>query len=1161
MKKFLYGMMAATMIFATSCENELELGAAGEESVVSFTISTPDMGSREYSDGTTATQLQYAVYDAAGNELTDLTVTEDDNVEIKGSATVNLKFTTGNTYSVIFWAAAPDAPYTVDFAETLANAKMTVDYTGAKSNDEKRDAFYKYHTFTVSGAQTETIELKRPFAQLNIGTNDYEASDEAGYVPTMSSVKVTKIYNSLNFKTGIASGEKEVTFGVADIDKDETFPVTGGYEYIAMNYILVNEQDKELVDVEFTYTDGTNAKTRKVGSVPVQRNHRTNIYGQLLTSDVDINIEIKPGFDGEENVDIWDGVTIKEPAFDATTKTYEINYASELAYIAQLVNGTLDTDNVSRAAVAANNLKGCTVKLMTSINLYNHEWTPIGMGSKHFQGTFDGNHKSISGLKITKRNDDRAALFGTVSGTVEFRNLTIKGASIVCPDFNGDFYGSALIGTAYGVVTIKNVDVVDSYISGNNKVGALLAHDGVMNTLTVSGCDVSGTTFEALNTADGGSVGGLVGYFQTGGEHHISNISVKGCIFNVVNSTNTGKRANGLLFGGIDSKAGQKLHIEYYEIEGNDWNEKFYVDGVEVTDNKFVSPYGGLIGGERDDNAQGEVYINGNLTVFNATDLQAAINAAKGETSIYLGCDINGNVTVVQKQGVKITIEGGNNKLTGAIKVHSNSNHYADAALTIKNVKFESSKEGINFIEALENGSERYSTNITVEGCTFTATDAAVNTAVGVQIKASKNAKVLGCTATGLHSLLQAQSCDEEVLVKDCTINGKNGIAFKQVKEAVVENTTITATGYGIRFDGNTDNYSIYAKDITVTAVQPFIVRRMTGANNTITLEGTNNLTTEEEFEIVITNGEDDAEYVKPTGTYTLTGADKFTIFPVPAVAKVGDTEYSSIDEAIANWKNNTTLTLLKDVTLKDVITLKSTEHHILNLGTYTMTAAKGKDAISITAEGRSSASYALDIKADATNPGGITATSKAVVKTTGKSGVKDRPIIRFYNGVFNASNIISHSGSNGTNSPQFNFYNGVYNGNISTNRAICIFEGGTFNGRFYMSVDSSSYARIGGGKFKYMDNLYGSALNADKFTIGSAKGVFDRGVYVDNEGYIVVGGPVITEFGDKFAAKATNASRAGSYLPYSSAAEHGLYYTNAEMAIAKHGEANVVLK
>ena len=277
-------------------------------------------------------------------------------------------------------------------------------------------------------------------------------------------------------------------------------------------------------------------------------------------------------------------------------------------------------------------------------------------------------------------------------------------------------------------------------------------------------------------------------------------------------------------------------------------------------------------------------------------------------------------------------------------------------------------------------------------------------------------------------------------------------------------------------------------------------------------------------------------------------------------VAQVGNTKYGSIDDAIANWTHNTTLTLLSDVTLNDVVKISSTEYHILDLGTFTLTGAKGKNAIEIVNNGRSSASYTLDIKANANNPGGISASS-AIVKTTGKSGVKDRPIIRFYNGVFNASNIINHGGSNGTNSPQFMFYNGVYNGNISTNRAICIFEGGTFNGRFFMSVDSSSYARIGGGKYKYMDNLSGSALNSEKFTIGSAKKVFDRGVYVDDEGYIVVGGPVITEFGDKFAAKATNASKAGSYLQYSSAAEDGLYYTNADMAIAKHGAANVELK
>ena len=79
-----------------------------------------------------------------------------------------------------------------------------------------------------------------------------------------------------------------------------------------------------------------------------------------------------------------------------------------------------------------------------------------------------------------------------------------------------------------------------------------------------------------------------------------------------------------------------------------------------------------------------------------------------------------------------------------------------------------------------------------------------------------------------MHSLIQAQSCDETVLVSGCTINGKNGVAFKQVKAATVESCTIKANGagedvgYGIRFDGNTNNYGIVLKNNTVKAVQPF---------------------------------------------------------------------------------------------------------------------------------------------------------------------------------------------------------------------------------------------------------------------------------------------------------------------------------------------------
>ncbi len=276
------------------------------------------------------------------------------------------------------------------------------------------------------------------------------------------------------------------------------------------------------------------------------------------------------------------------------------------------------------------------------------------------------------------------------------------------------------------------------------------------------------------------------------------------------------------------------------------------------------------------------------------------------------------------------------------------------------------------------------------------------------------------------------------------------------------------------------------------------------------------------------------------------------------SVAKIGNTEYATIDEAIANWTNGTTLTLLADVTLTGVISLSSTEYHILDLGTYTMTAASGKDAIQIVNNGRSSASYALDIKADATAPGGITATGKAIVRTSGKSGVKDRPIIRFYNGVFNATNIVYHSGSNGTNCPQFQFHGGEFNGTVYTNRALNQFYGGTFNGSLQMSVDSSAYTLISGGTFKQLSNLYMSSLNSDKFTIGSGKGTYNREVYVNDAGYYVV---AAAEPAEGIEAAVAKTPTTNDYLKYSKVGTEGkLNYTDVYVALEKNTSATITV-
>ena len=941
-KKLLFAMAAITMLFATSCQDDFDNRVDfGETSTVSFTVSTPDMATRAYaySDGLSATVLQYAVYAENGTRLEKLGGVKND---FSKTTNVELQLVTGNKYSVIFWAAAEEAPYTVDFDTKT----MTVDYANATCNDESRDAFYKYHTFTVNGAQSEKIELKRPFAQLNIGTADYTDSESAGYVPNESKVVVSNVYTTLDLVDGVVSGETPVTFASAAIDRTQSFPVTG-YEYLAMNYLLVSK-DKETVDIEFTYAKDQDSKSRKVGSVPVQRNYRTNIYGNLLTSEVDINVEIKPEYETPDNlVYVWDGSEVSMPKVNVDDENiYEIEYASELAWLAAAVNGTLTEEN-TRAGVAANEFAGKTFRLTQDIDLGGKEWTPIGDSNHIFKGTFDGNGKTIKNLVITGNNSN-VGLFG-VTHDGELKDFTVVNAKVSGRLNVGVVAGQPYTSKYTGITVRGHVEVNGmAYVGG---VGGKNAYAD-WTKITV---DVDETSYVNANSVENGTayrtyVGGVVGFNGEGGHSFTnitSNINVKGStcdvggLFGIAHYGNQFETC--VCTGNVTITTDEAENaIEMGGIAGVWHNETGY--SVTMTDCSFTGNlntpninkdvdfyYGGLVGAPYNATGTGKLFLNGKQYVANATQLQAAINAAEGETTLYLGYGIVGDVTVVQNQGVKITIEGENQKYNGSIKVHSNSNYYADAALTIKNVNFETSTAGVNVIEALENGSERYSSNITVEECTFTATGEAVNTSVGLQVKATRGVTVKNCTATGMHSLIQAQSCDTgDVKVIGCTVNGKNGVAFKQVKSATVEGTTITALEYGIRFDGNIDNYGIVVKNNNVTAVQPFIVRKMTGKNNTITLEGTNTLTTEAEYQIVITNGSDDETYVKPTGTYTLTGADAYTIFPAAFPVATWDEFTAALAAGETDIKLTADITYDANYQLQKSVTL--------NLGGYSMT-------------------------------------------------------------------------------------------------------------------------------------------------------------------------------------------------------------------------------
>ena len=327
MKRMFLSMLAAVTLFASCSQEEVvsQQQATGEESLVSFTLITPELGSRaaatEFNgDGKLATDLYYAVYDETIGEIVEpisVKGTEPVEIEVGTPETIQLPLLNGHKYSLIFWAENAGCPYTVDWEEKTialdANASL-------KNNQEVYDAFYAYYpTFTVTGHKTETIELKRPFAQLNIATSEndlkrvvkYYYGDDQSKAITSTQIVVTTP-TAMDLTTGNAYDEQELTYTMETYGelKPETglFPATvdptidGVYKAISLNYLLVSAE-KQLVDIKMSCNSGVELD-KEFKNVPVQRNYRTNIYGNIYTSQSDWTVEIKPEFGGENDLEV-----------------------------------------------------------------------------------------------------------------------------------------------------------------------------------------------------------------------------------------------------------------------------------------------------------------------------------------------------------------------------------------------------------------------------------------------------------------------------------------------------------------------------------------------------------------------------------------------------------------------------------------------------------------------------------------------------------------------------------------------------------------------------------------------------------------------------------------------------------------------------------------
>ena len=821
------------MFAAGSCQKELVHLEGDTE--VSFKISTGEIATKAIADGGNITVLHWELYGSDDIETAAAPFGEGTVKDTDGNKSfdLNLRLVADQDYKIVFWAETEHGATHYD-TKDLRSVKINT-YSDENANDESRAAFFGSYAFhTENGVKVEQkVTLKRPFAQINLGTTNYETSlnqvNGGKLIVESTEMTVNAIANSFNTLAGVGESvnfDGKVTFkaaatpnGAADQDEKKLVVNNKDFYWIGMNYLIV-EGESDLINVDVVLNTNMGVVEHTIENVPVKENFRTNILGDFLTVGAEFEIVVDERFNGDV---ILPMVTNSDELAQAVAaaKDGDTIYISDEVTMPYFTGKTLNFIGITDQAAVRQSAATHLDKYYEGAGLNFYKLTLIGTS---YTNATQGYQKAVKETYKECHFVDYIMFAGekTIVTDCTFEN-------------KGQYFWTG---------TAKEITFENCVFNGTERAVKVctVGNTGVKRTATFNNCE-----FRAAN-----QVKAALGIDGSKGSTYT--VYVNGC-------TATGFATSEF--------TGESL----FNIEGAE-NVTLYLDG-----NKWISK------GLYED-------PDGNPVVTSIEGLQSALNnAAEGTNTIKIAKNLAGEVYIHQKAGVHIVLDGQNYEYDGTIKIHNGSS-YNDATLLIKKIAFKTSTASLNFIMpnefGVENGvTRRYSNNVTVQDCSFTATGDAVNTAVGVQAKSCNNLQVIGCTAEGVHSLVQAQSCGTDVKVNNSTVEGKNGVAFKQVKNAVVEGTTITAAAYGIRFDGNIDNYGVTVKDCNVTAVQPVIVRKMTGANNTIALEGTNTFTTEAAYQVVITNGSDDAEYVVPTGTYTLTGAEGLSVFPVVDTKKL----------------------------------------------------------------------------------------------------------------------------------------------------------------------------------------------------------------------------------------------------------------------------------
>lgn len=332
---------------------------------------------------------------------------------------------------------------------------------------------------------------------------------------------------------------------------------------------------------------------------------------------------------------------------------YEISSAGELYWFASQVN----TQNASAKAVLTADIT-VNPDLLQSLqfdaegNVTNGSdftaWTPIGTSSRVYQGTFDGQGHTISGLYFNDKTQEFIGLFGYAQGTIQ--NIHVADSY-----FNGRDCVGGICGFIYQGGTITHCSFSGT-VSGVDAVGGVV---GQSTRGAVSGCSNVGTVSCPGRSS---SVGGILGFILNGtvrNSYYLEGCNGAGTEFTSIEGVGTSKTAEEFRNGDVCTALG---YHAYYTADGFCGYCDAYQEAVQNEAGTYeISNAGQLYWFADKVNNDNETYgsanavLTGDITVNKGVltaDGQLAEDASKFRVWTPIGTKYDNTSTVVPYNGI-----------------------------------------------------------------------------------------------------------------------------------------------------------------------------------------------------------------------------------------------------------------------------------------------------------------------------------------------------------------------------------------------------------------------------------------------------------------------------------------------------------------------------